>query len=427
MTQLFVVGIDHHTAPVEVREQLALRAADLPAALAALTSGPSAPLGAAVILSTCNRVEIYGVAADETAADTVIAWLHERQGLPRDLHRARFRTAWGGAAVAHLFTTTAGLNSLVVGEPQVQGQVRAAHQLAAEARASGPLLHALFRHALEAGKRVRTETGIDRHAVSVSHAGVELARQLLGGLADARILLVGSGKMSELAAKNLLDNGARSITMVNRTVERAEQLARTWGGQVRGWDHLAAAIAEADVVISSTAAPHTVIHAEHVAAAVVGRTTPLILIDLAVPRDIEPAAGDVPGAFVYNIDDLQAVVSGNLARRHDEISGATAIVAAEVERFMGWLQGRTVLPTLNHLREQAELIRQNELAKALRRLGPLDDRDRQIVEALSMGIVNKLLHQPTVRLKHAASQGEGGTYAAALQTLFGLAGGEGGV
>lgn len=423
---IIVVGIDHHTAPVEVREQLALTTAQLPVVLARLIEGPDAPLREAVVLATCNRVEVYGAADAEddhtlhALVEQVIGVLHAYHGLSSDAYASLFYHYHGAAAVAHLFAATAGLRSMVVGEAQIQGQVRAAQQAASEAGASGPVLQALFRHALETGKRIRTETGIDRNAVSVSQAGVALARQRLGSLAAARVLLVGSGKMSELAAKNLLDNGARSITLVNRSSERARQLAAVWGGVVRAFEDLPAALCEADVVISSTAAPHPVIQAAHVQAAVVGRQTPLVLIDLAVPRDIAADVVDIAGAEVYNIDDLEQVVVTNVARRQGEIAAAQAIIAGEVVRFEGWLQARAVLPALTGLRAHAEAIRRDELAKALHRLGPLDDRERQIVEALSQSIVNKLLHQPTVRLKDEAARGNGGHYAQALQTLFGL-------
>ncbi|GAC1358018.1 MAG: glutamyl-tRNA reductase [Herpetosiphon sp.] len=418
---IVLVGFDHHTVPVEVREQLAFRDVDLVPALAQLTEGPSAPLQEAAILSTCNRVEVYGIAADvESAFAELSLFLHRFHGLPPHTLTPLFRRLHGEAAVRHLFTTTCGLNSLVVGEPQIQGQVRHALATGESCNSVGPVLHALFRHALETGKRVRTETGIDRNAVSVSQAGVELARQLLGSLEHARLLLVGSGKMSELAAKNLLDNGARSITMVNRSVERARLLAQTWGGDALAFEQLPAALCTADVVLTSTSAPHTIVHAEHIRAAVIGRTTPLILIDLAVPRDIDEDAGLVPGAHLYNIDDLEQVIATNMARRRNEIDAVQAIVESEVERFHHWLNARSIVPTLNGLREHAEAIRQSELAKALKRLGPLEDRERQIVEALSLGIINKLLHSPTVRLKHEAAHGNGLEYATALETLFGL-------
>jgi glutamyl-tRNA reductase len=419
---ILVIGLDHHTSPVEVREQVAFRPSQLAAAFAALLNTPDAPLREAAILSTCNRVEIYGVADNPYAGATAIKrFVHQFHQLPEHSLDDALFTYTDQETVDHLFGTSSGLHSLVVGEPQIQGQVRAAARYAAEHRALGPILNTLFRNALEVGKRVRTETGISRHAASVSQAGVELARNLLGSLATAHVLLVGSGKVSELAAKNLLDNGARTITLVNRTVEHAQELADQWGGRALPFELLQAAINEADVVISSTAAPHTVIHAQHAQTALAARHgRPLILIDLAVPRDIDTEVAQVPGAHVFDIDDLQSVVAANIDRRRDEFQAAQTIVEAETTKFMRWLGARSVVPTINELRAHAERIRQNEVAKALRRMGPLSEREQQTIEALTQGIVNKLLHQPTVRLKEYASDGSALAYATALHELFGL-------
>jgi glutamyl-tRNA reductase len=419
---ILVIGLDHHTSPVEVREQVAFRPSQFAAAFEQLLSAPDAPLHEAAILSTCNRVEVYGVADEPyAAAAAVSAFLHQFHELPAHSLDTALYTHIDQAAVEHLFGTTSGLNSLMVGEPQIQGQVRAAARLAAELQALGPILNTLFRHALEVGKRVRTETGISRHAASVSQAGVELARKLLGSLETAHVLLVGSGKVSELAAKNLLDNGARTITLVNRTVEHAQQLANQWGGRALPFDQLQAAINEADVVISSTSAPHTVIHVQHIQTALTARSErPLILIDLAVPRDIDADIAHMTGAHVFDVDDLQSVVATNIERRRGELTAAQTIVEAETEKFMRWLGARAVVPTINELRAHAERIRQAEVAKALRRLGPLSEREQQAIEALTQGIINKLLHQPTVRLKAHTNNGSALTYASALQDLFGL-------
>jgi glutamyl-tRNA reductase len=423
--QIVVVGLDHHTSPVEVREQLAFRPSQLPSAFEQLLAAPGEIVQEAAILSTCNRVEIYAGTHDPvTARGAIVAFLHEFHHLPPDSVAEALYWDTGKDAVAHLFSTACGLNSLVVGEPQIQAQVRAAAETAAAHQALGPTLHALFRRAVEVGKRARTETGISRYAASVSHAGVELAKRHFGTLGKAHVLLVGSGKMSELSAKNLLDNGARSITLVNRTVESAQLLANRWGGQALPFDALPVALRDADVVLSSTAAPHTVIHAEQVRSALQERPErPLLLIDLAVPRDVDGDVALVDGAHVYDIDDLEEVVSSNLLRRREEIGAVKGIVAEETTRFLAWLSARSVVPTLNRLREQADSIGRDELEKALRRLPGLDQRSREVVESMVSGIVNKLLHQPTVRLKHEAAQGDAQAYAEALQFLFGLDGG----
>lgn len=419
---ILLVGINHQTSPVEVRERLAFRPSQLLAAYHALLHAPNALLREAAILSTCNRVEVYGVADDAHAADVAVrAFLHSFHDLLPGSCDEMLVTQRDAQAVQHLFGTASGINSLVVGEGQIQRQVREAAAHAAEHKALGPVLNTLFQRALETSKRVRTETAIGSHAASVSQAGVELARSVFGSLENAHVLLVGSGKVSELAAKNLIDNGARTITLVNRTLEHACSLAQQWDGHALPFEALQDAINAADVVISSTSAPHTVIHAQHARVAhQVRGGRPLIMIDLAVPRDIDTDVSDVRDTHVYDIDDLQRVVVANLQRRNGEVEAAQAIVDEEARAFLGWLQARAVVPTLNELRRHAEQIRCDETAKALKRMGPLSERDQQIIEAMSQGIVNKLLHQPTVRLKAQAADGTALPYASALQELFGL-------
>ena len=419
---IVLVGLDHHTTPVEVRERFAFTPSQLHGAFNALLHTADAPLREAAILSTCNRVEIYGVATEvESAQAAIVNFLTTFHGVSSDEAQPALYCCADRGAVEHLFATTCGLNSMVVGEEQIQAQVRAAAASAASEGALGTTLNALFRRALEVGKRARTETAISRYAASISYAGVELARRLLGGLNAADVLLVGSGKVSELAAKNLLDNGARSITLVNRTVESALQLAGRWGGRALPFDALPDALSNADVVLSSTAASEPIIHPRHVEAALARRPDrPLLLIDLAVPRDIDPDVGLVPGVHVYDIDDLQEVVTSNLQRRRGELGSVRQIVDEEASRFAEWLQARSVMPTLNRFRAMAEGIGRAELDRAFRRLNELDQREREVVEGMAMAIVNKLLHQPTVRLKHEAAQGNGAEYAGALQSLFGL-------
>ncbi|HSH81050.1 MAG TPA: glutamyl-tRNA reductase [Herpetosiphonaceae bacterium] len=423
--QIVVVGLDHHLNPVEVRERFAFRSSDLPRAFERLLREADTPVREAAILSTCNRVEIYAVAPNAEDAYTALSsFLIAFHGIAPDDQQPELYFLADGKAVEHLFSTTCGLNSMVVGENQIQAQVREAAAVAASLQALGSTLNALFRHAVEVGKRARTETAVSRYAASTSHAGVELARRHLGGLNSADVLLVGSGKVSELAAKNLLDNGARSITLVNRTVESAQQLADRWGGRALPFEALPKALEDADVVLSSTAAPHPIIHRHHVETALARRSNrPLLLIDLAVPRDIDPEVAGLAGVHVYDIDDLDQVVASNLRRRRDELGSVQGIVDEETARFMQWLHSRSVMPTLNQLRGMAEGIGRTELDRAFRRLGGLDQREREVVEALAMAIVNKLLHQPTIRLKQEAAQGNGAEYAEALQVLFGLDGG----
>ncbi|GIV97253.1 MAG: glutamyl-tRNA reductase [Herpetosiphonaceae bacterium] len=416
---IVVVGLDHHTAPVEVRERLDFRPSEIESALHTLRR---AGLQEAAILSTCNRVEIFGGGDDAAAmAATIVDFLAGYHVLRREEFEPYLYCYQDAAAVRHLCATAAGIESLIIGEAQIQGQVRGAALQAQQAGTAGPLLNALFRTALVTGKRARTETAIGRSAVSVSHAGVELARRLLGDLRAVHVLLVGSGKMSELAARNLLDNGARAVSLVNRSLERAQALAAAWGGQALPFDQLPSTLIAADVVISSTAAPHAVISAEEVRRAMEARPErPLIMIDLAVPRDIDPDAAAIPGVYLYNIDDLEQVVMTNLERRAAELQAVEAIVEEEAAAFEAWLASRAVSPTLEDLRNRADAIRRAELQKALRRLGPISEREQRIIEAFSIGMVNKLLHEPTMRLRHQAAEGNGTEYAEALRYLFGL-------
>jgi glutamyl-tRNA reductase len=424
--QIVVVGLDHHSSSIEVRERLAFPPSRMGDAYHQLMRDQGSVLHEAVILSTCNRVEVYAVAESMTSAQRAVSdFLHSFHGLSSGLLDEHFYAHSGKDAVAHLFATACGLNSLVLGEDQIQSQIRGAAADAMAYEADGAMLGALLRQALAVGKRVRTETNIGRYAASISHTGVQLVRQLLGGLGSTHVVLVGSGEVSELAAKNLIDNGARSITLVNRTLESAEQLARRWKHEAKWsvlpFDALTDALRDADVVLSSTAAPHTVIHADHVRTALADRPQrPLLLIDLAVPRDVDAEVAQIEGAHVYDIDDLTAVVQTNLERRREELGAAQLIVDQETERFMGWVSSRTVVPTLASLRAQADSISQSELAKAMRRFGTLDDREREVMESLASGIVNKLLHQPTVRLKQEAANGDATSYAEALRFLFGL-------
>ncbi len=406
--QIVVVGLDHNTSPIEVRERLAFPKSLIGEAYAQLKREHGGILEEAVILSTCNRVEVYAVAESTDEAHSAIsAFLHTFHGLPAAAFDHHFYTHCGKAAVMHLFATACGLNSLVLGEDQIQAQIRGAAADAMAHEADGAALSALVRQALLVGKRARTETNIGRYAASISHTGVQLARQLVGGLEHAHVLLVGSGEVSELAAKNLIDNGARSITLVNRTRDSAEQLARRWKHEatwsVLPFNALADALRDADVVLSSTAAPHTVIHAEHVGAALADRPDrPLLLIDLAVPRDVDAEVAHVAGAHVYDIDDLTAVVQTNMQRRREELGATQTIVDEEADRFMAWLSARMVVPTLASLRAQADSISRLELEKAMRRFGVLDDRERQVMESLASGIVNKLV-APTDGASQAGS------------------------
>ena len=404
--KLALVGTSHKLAPVEVRERVALDAAGA----SALAHKLGVDGREAVVLSTCNRTELYVVAEEE--AD-VIAELERLAGGPLGPYLYRLTDE---AAALHLFRVAAGLDSMVPGEGEILGQVRAAY----EAGACGPVLDRLFRSALHAGRKARVETAIWESPSSVSAAAAALAQQVFGELDGRRVLIVGAGKVGELAARNLLSRGAEVAFVANRSVDRAAELARRLGSEPLSLERVADELASADVVVSSTSAAGFVLTREHVEQGLGRRKgAPLFVIDLAVPRDVEPSVGELEGCFLYDIDDLEAVVAESLAGRRREAERAETIVAAEAARFREWQTSLDVVPAIASLREHAETIRAAELAKAEGRLGGLSDSERRTVESLTKQIVNKLLHAPIVRAKESAAL-EGVGYADALRDLFGL-------
>lgn len=406
---LALVGISHQATPLAVRER-----AFVPLPQAAALAQRLADGGEAVCLSTCNRTELYLV-GDEAWARGLAA-LAELSGLAEDeLGSVAYRLA-DEAAALHLFRVAAGLDSLIPGEGEILGQVRAAFEVGSP----GPVLDRLFRQALHAGKKVRAETAIGESPASVSSAAAALAQQVFGRLDDCRVLLVGAGHVAELAARSLVARGARVALVANRSRDRAESLARRLGAEAVPLDELPARLPEVDVVVSSTGAPGRVLERPQVEAAVRrGKGRPLFLIDLAVPRDLDPAIHELDGCFLYDLDDLESVVATSLADRRREAARAEAIVAEQAARFREWLASRTVVPAIASLRARAEEIRRAELARARGRLG-LSESQHAAVESLTAQLVNKLLHLPTVRLKEAAAGANGGSYAEAVRHLFGL-------
>lgn len=392
--RLLLVGTSHRLAPLEVRERVALG----PEGEAALARrlGES---GEAVCLSTCNRTELY-LAADDTGAagERATEALADLGGVPRaELEPYLYRLEQEAAAT-HLFRVAAGLDSLVPGEGEIQGQVRSAY----ERGAVGPLLDRLFRQALHTGKRVRTETAIGESPASVASAAAALAAQVFGDLGGRRIVVVGAGKVGELAARNLVSRGAELSFVANRSLDRASSLAERFGGEALPLDAVDGELARADIVVSSTSARDPILSREQVAGALpVRKGRPLLLVDLAVPRDVDPAVRNLGGCFLYDIDDLQSVVEETLTGRRGEAIRAEAIVAAEGDRFRAWLASLDSVPAIASLRDRAEAIRRGELAKMGPRLAGLSERERHAVDSLTNQIVNKLLHQPIMRLKEA--------------------------
>ena len=408
--RLVLVGTSHHHAPVELRERVALDRTQGAALAARLAAGG----GEAVCVSTCNRTELYVAAADVDAAErAAVAALAE---LEPDVEPALYRLH-DHAAALHLFRVAAGLDSLVPGEGEIVGQVRAAH----DAGTTGLLLDRVFRQALHVGRKVRAQTAIGETPASVSSAAAALAEQVFGDLEGRSVLLVGAGKISEQAAKNLLSRKARIAFVANRTLENAAGLAERFGAEPLPLDRLEGQLTEADVVVSSTSAHGYVLDGPTVERALrTRRGRPLLLIDLAVPRDLDPAIHELEGCFLYDIDDLEAIVSETLAGRRGETERAEAIVATESEKFREWQASREIVPAIASLRARAEEIRESELRKAEVLLGKLDESQRSAVEAITSQIVNKLLHLPTVRMKQAAAAADGVIYADAVRHLFGL-------
>ena len=411
---LILTGLSHQTASLEEREAATLRGERLPDALARLAR----VAGEGAILSTCNRTEIYAYTDGDPAA---VAAMLRAELLGSAGANAHWYTRSGADAAGHLFRVAAGLDSLVPGEVQILGQIKEAWAAAHAAGVAGPICSALFQRALAAGKRVRTTTAISALPASISYAAVTLVRRILGGLEGRRVLVIGAGTMGEAVARCLMENGAGTLLVANRHAERAVALAAAHGGAAVTWAELPAALAAADVVISATDAPGFVLPLEMLRRAVHGRPeTPLHLIDLAVPRDIDPQCARLPGVFLHNIDDLREVVDAGLAARRAALPAATAIVDEEAAAFRAWLDSRRAAPTIEALRRRADAIRQNETEWALSHLNDLSERDRQIVEALAARLVGKLLHEPTVRLRQLAGAPEGDTYTEAIHTLFDL-------
>jgi len=413
-----VVGVSHRTAPLHVREALAFAQDRLPEVLGRLRSGVG--LAEAMVLSTCNRVEIYG-RGSEAAAAALVAFLADHHHRPAgELDPFLYRLE-GDQAVRHAFRVAASLDSMVLGEPQILGQVKEAYHVAEKAGALGSVLNALRNRSIAAAKRARTETGIGENAVSVSYVAVELARKIFGELAERNVLLVGAGKMSELAARHLVRSGARATVLGGRTFEKAEQLAAALGGTAAPFESLRAELIKADIVISGTGAPGIVIRAEDVQAASAGRRRrPLFLIDIAVPRDVDPEAARLPGVFLYDLDDLKSVSEANLRERQKEAAAAETLVEREVQAFLDWRRSLDVVPLLVELRRRADEIRRTEIEKARKRLGNLTPEQEQALEAATTAIVNKLLHAPTVHLKEIASNGHAEEHMDVIRKLLGL-------
>jgi glutamyl-tRNA reductase len=420
---ILVVGLSHRTAPVDLRERVDFQGR-VEAALRALAARGSTH--EAVVLSTCNRAEVYAASDDVAAARAdLAAFMSDFHGVDRAEIGPHLYDLAGPDSTRHLFRVAAGLDSLVVGEPQILGQVKEAHALATGAQTVGPVLNRLFHSSFATGKRVRTETGLAAGAVSVSFAAVALARKIFGDLKGRSVLVIGAGEMGKLTAQHMKSQGVQQMTIVSRTMAHAARTAELIGGaSAAPWEEMDAALGASDIVITATGAG-TILTKGHIEAVMrPRRNRPLFIIDIAMPRDVEPAAGEIEQVFLYNIDDLQATVRENLARRASEVLRAEAIVAEEVARFVVWLQSRGAIPTVVALRQKFENIRRAEIDRLDFKLSalPPDARPeaRACVDEITRLIIEKLLLTPTEQLKGLGDHDTLAAYSEALTRLFGL-------
>ncbi|GAC1319455.1 MAG: glutamyl-tRNA reductase [Thermoleophilaceae bacterium] len=417
---LLALGVSHKTAHVALRERLALPEGRAARILDELVSLPA--IHEAVAISTCNRTELHLVAGDPVEAESAaLSVLAREAGIrPTELfgHIYALRDT---EAVRHLFSVAAGLDSMIVGEAEVQGQVKRAYELALVEGATGPISNRLFRDALAAGKRVRTETAVGRARVSLSTVAVDLARTTLGALETRSVLVIGAGENGELTARALHERGVRTVFVANRRYDRAIGLAQRFEGIAVRFDDLPRRLVEADIVVSSTSSPHQIVGRDELAAVAAERAgRPLLLIDIAVPRDIEPEVRELPGITLYDMDDLQREVARNLDTHAAETSRARALVEDEVGRFAEWLASLEVVPTIAALRERGERIVEQVMRENESRWVSLADADHERVLLLARTIVGRMLHEPTVRLKGASATDGAYAYVQALRELFGI-------
>ncbi|MFL5973980.1 MAG: glutamyl-tRNA reductase [Solirubrobacterales bacterium] len=412
--ELLALGLSHKTAPVALRERVALQEGQAVDFVRALVDGD--PIAEAVAISTCNRTELFVVAGDAVAGETAALGALARLGdiRPTELAGSGVYSLRNCDAARHLYRVTSGLESMIVGENEVQGQVRRAYESALGAGTTGPLTNRLFAAALATGKRVRTETALATGPPSLSSVAVELARQVLGDLEDRSVLVLGAGETAELTARPLADRGARPVFVASRRHQRALALAERHGGRAVGFDRLPAELEAADIVVAATASPHAIVGPEELGVVMEARAgRPLLAIDIAVPRDIDPDCSALAGVTLYDIDDLQALIARNRSVRKAEARRAEAIIEEEIQRFAKWLGTLDAVPTIAALRRRADEVVEHVLGENAGRWETLSPRDRQRVEAVARSVASRLLHEPTLRLK----RNEGDRAHARLQVL----------
>jgi glutamyl-tRNA reductase len=415
------LGINHTTASIGLREQLVLNADSIRAASTRLDcGGTSDQISELVILSTCNRIELYAV-SNCFVPDGLESFLVDIRGVAAHLFRPHMYHYTDEQAVRHLLQVASGLDSLVLGEPQILGQVTDALELARQTGSIGPILSRLFQRAIHAGKRARSETYIARNPASISSLAASIAEASIHNLAQAQIVILGAGEMAELAIEALRKRGAVKVLVLNRTLERAEMLAKRWQAGASTFEYMNEALSAADILISSTGAPHTILHPGILKGILEQRPArPLMMIDIAVPRDIDPDCGEIPGVTLYDMDSLQAHLKHSLSEREAEVPLVEAILAEEAGKFLDFFHTLDMLPLIAEVRQQAEFIRQTELNKTLRHLPGLSEAEKARIEAMTSALVKKLLDTPTNRMRAEANTPAASEYASMVRTLFGL-------
>ena len=417
---LILVGVNHKTTPVEIREKLAFTKGKIEESVDHLFNFPD--IIEHTILSTCNRVEIYARAnCQDSAIKSIkqfICDFHELSLVELEGHFYSYRNK---EAVEHLFRVSSSLDSMILGDAQILGQVKEAYSLARDLRSTGLVLNQLFEKAFSIAKKVREETGIAERSVSISSAAVELAQKIFDDLENHTVMLVGTGEMAELAAKHLISYGVKTVYVTSRTYERAANLARTLNGSALDFEAFKNELHRADIVITSTSAPNFIIKKEIVEKAIHERKNkPIFFIDIAVPRDIEPDVNDLENVYLYDIDDLHVVVSANIKEREKEVENAMNFISQEVTKFNNWVGALDAVPTIVEIRKKAENIRKQEIEKTLKKISHLSEDDKQLLRQMSSSMINKILHKPTIKLKQKTQSEDGHVYLKAIRHLFHL-------
>ncbi len=420
MSELLALGISHRTAPLELRERLALPEGRATGVLNELRAADQ--ILEATALSTCNRTELYLVVSDPVEAESAALGVLAREAdiRPTELlgHLYSLRSS---EAAKHLFRVTAGLDSMIIGEVEIQGQVKRAYELALVEGSTGPILNRLFRGALAAGKRARTETAVSEKGVSIPSVAVELAQRALGDLGKRQVLVIGAGETAELTARALAARGVDTVFIANRRHDRAIGLAQRFGGQAVRFEDLPEQLGRADIIVSATNSPHHIVEPDELGEVMKGREgRPLLVIDLAVPRDVDPSCREIAGVSLHDVDDVQGIVERNASGREAEARRANTLLDAERARFEGWLGSLEVLPTVTALRERGDEIVRRVLAENESRWESLSEADRERLEKMASAIASRMLHEPTLRMKRTASDEDAYTYVNAMRELFGL-------